>query len=671
GNLDRRASFRFKNPVELPTGGRWKVVLQFRLGSSHILGRFRLALGPPGAGKVNDTDIPQIWSRLIDDWKKTHAANEKANAVFKPLTDFSKPRLPKGWVMDGKGLEHGFVRHGTPRISLTNNAVIAEFLPAGFHTHALTPKLPGALRLPDPKTFAHRNISIRFAGGDWTSHRIIPQNAFLAEGPKYFDGNAAPTWLRVTGGIYRHGVTRFFNEFTTANLNANFPGRTGIARYGKTRVGDKNEDRNKPSWFSITGVIGHTPAGSPKPSLNEFTNLYLAAEPTNVDEAWQTLSTWLKTSVDLWTRDETAALDVPILNWLHANKLLPETSPRLRKLADRYRLVEQRVKWPRYINTMDERQLAPVHYRLNIRGDVYQEGAPIRPNFLEVFQGQHRVLESKGSGRIELAKHLSNDPLVARVFVNRVWNWVFGTGIVPTPSDFGKLGGRPSHPELLDWLTLEFMKNDWSTKQLIRRLVLSQTFRQSGQSSPTAKELDPRNRLLHHYPTRRLEAEAIRDSLLAVSGRLDLKLYGRPINPYRRAEDSKKRLFSGPLDGHGRRSLYQEMSIMKPPEFLVAFNLPDLKLPTGKRDVTNVPAQALTMLNDPFVNAMAKHWADQLKKEKDIDPRIRTGDMIRAALGRHPTDPELNRWTPTSDTQQSWQSLAHALFNTKEFIYYR
>ena len=105
---------------------------------------------------------------------------------------------------------------------------------------------------------------------------------------------------------------------------------------------------------------------------------------------------------------------------------------------------------------------------------------------------------------------------------------------------------------------------------------------------------------------------AIRDSLLAVSGQLDPQLYGRPILPMRPVEDGAKRLFTGPLDGNGRRSIYLQMSIMDPPKFLTGFNLPDLKLPTGKRDVTNVPTQALILLNDPFVNAMAKAWAEKL-----------------------------------------------------------
>ncbi|MFM8398496.1 MAG: DUF1553 domain-containing protein, partial [Pirellula sp.] len=173
--------------------------------------------------------------------------------------------------------------------------------------------------------------------------------------------------------------------------------------------------------------------------------------------------------------------------------------------------------------------------------------------------------------------------MTSRVYVNRIWQWVFGSGIVASPDDFGRLGDKPSHPELLDWLSKDFMQQGWSTKKLIRQLVLSQTFRQSGAVRSESLERDPSNRLRHHYPTRRLEAEQIRDSILAVSGRLDRKLYGRPILPPRSVEDGAKRLFSGPIDGYGRRSIYLMMSIMDPPKFLTAFDLPDLKLPSGVR----------------------------------------------------------------------------------------
>jgi hypothetical protein len=239
---------------------------------------------------------------------------------------------------------------------------------------------------------------------------------------------------------------------------------------------------------------------------------------------------------------------------------------------------------------------------------------------------------------------------------------------------------------LLDHLAGEFAGRDWSLKRLVRRIVTSETWRQSGQTSAAALAADPANRILHHYPLLRLEAEAIRDAMLAASGRLDRTLYGPPIDPNRQNEDPQKRLFSGPLDGLGRRSLYTKITIMEPPKFLALFNQPPPKIPVGARDVTSTPAQALTLLNDPLVSQQAEVWATQLVRENHASPQARIEAMFAIALGRMPTADETSRWTnAAADLAQLhnvapeslltsvpvWKDVAHALFNTKEFIYIR
>ena len=292
------------------------------------------------------------------------------------------------------------------------------------------------------------------------------------------------------------------------------------------------------------------------------------------------------------------------------------------------------------------------------------------------------------SGRLELAAQIASphNPLTARVYVNRVWQWMFGTGIVRTPNDFGQLGDQPAHPELLDWLTTRFIDEDWSTKRLVREILLSEPWRQAASADPQAPTVDPENRLLHHFPRRRLQAEEIRDAMLAVSHTIEPRLYGPPVNPYRVNEDPQKRLFSGPLDGNGRRSLYIKSTIMEPPRFLALFNQPDPKIPTGRRDVTNTPAQSLALLNDPFVIELSARWAAKLVQQPSPTPEERVAIMFRAALGRDPTPDESQRWAravedlatlhnlDNSDIMGSqilWQDIAHALFNTKEFLYLR
>ena len=288
---------------------------------------------------------------------------------------------------------------------------------------------------------------------------------------------------------------------------------------------------------------------------------------------------------------------------------------------------------------------------------------------------------------MELAQNIASDqnPLTARVFVNRVWLHLFGEGLVRTPDDFGHLGQTPSHPELLDYLAARFMAEGWSLKKLVALLVNSATWRQSGTTTAAAMEIDPENRLWHHMPLRRLEAEAIRDSILAVSGRLDSTLYGPPIDPFRSATDAAKRLFCGPLDGDGRRSIYLKMTLMEPPRMLAVFNQPIPKLTTGRRDVTNVPNQSLALLNDPFVIEMARQWSERALHDGADRARRACGPNVRhrawpgrpSRRKRHasctwPSNRRRLRGVNASalmDCQPVWQDVAHAIFNLKEFIY--
>ena len=629
----------------------------------------------------HEKNVAAAWIELKKEWQTAREQRRKTNAAFKPLADFSDPSLPKGWVSEGDGMTHGYVADATPLIALEGDAIISRLLPRGYHTHALSSKLPGALRMPPEHVVPGKFVSVQIAGGEFGGYLVIDDHAFQNEPVSYLS-NAEPQWKSFADAELKNGVQQVTVEFATSSLNPNFPGRTGLA-------GLKNSDfgYDKRSWLGITGIVSHDAGGTPQNELDAFTELYEFDAPKTGEEAWMRTADWFSAAVKRWCNGRTQAGDRAVLDWLFVKNLLPNKAAagsRLAALVNEYRDVESRIAFPRTVNSMDERETAKAAYPLNVRGNVDAPGQPVQPDFLRMFAGRNEVAHSKGSGRLELAEALlhSEHPLTSRVYVNRVWQWIFGTGLVATPDDFGRLGAKPSHPDLLDWLAREFVREGWSAKKLIRRLVLSETFRQSGTVGAAARELDPANRLLHHYPTRRLEAEAIRDSLLAVSGRLDSQIYGHPILPPRSVVDASKRLFSGPLDGDGRRSVYLQMSIMAPPQFLVGFNLPDLKLPTGKRDVTNVPTQALTLLNDPFVNAMAKQWAKRLvsASHSSADERIRI--MFVTAFGREPDSGELQRWAAAlrdfaapgvgdvMKNEAAWTQLAHAFFNTKEFIYY-
>ena len=703
GNVDRTASFTFAKPVDLPHGGQWTVTLEHRYGSQHTLGRFRITAGAESPlnpseseGLASDEATTAAWQQLVNQWRTTSEQRRESNARFKPLTDFSQPNLPPGFVIDGDGMRTGYAAGGEPLIALEGDVAVERLLPRGFHTHALSSKLPGALRLPRQDDLPGPHVSLALAGDQWSGYLRVSDNGFQTENVTFLS-RPRPAWTTLGDISPANGIQRVAYEVATSDLNPNFPPRTGVARAGGKTLPPQDEGFDKRSWFSVTGIVSHEQAGQPLDDLQRFASLFGEPVPTSSEDAWRRVGGWLTGSVGNYRDGQVSDDDVQLVNWLLARGLLPNRladDAELAALVKQYRDVEASLPFPRTCNSMDERGVAPMNYALNIRGDINRRGDPVprglpqfasTTDFQSVAAGNRRTSSPSyaPSGRLELANFLT-DPhsgLAARVYVNRVWQWVFGDGLVRTPNDFGHLGEQPSHPELLDHLTREFIADGWSTKRLIRRLVLSRTFRQSGRVSADAGELDPANRWLHHYPIRRLEAEAIRDALLVVSGRLDRTLYGRPINPRRQVEDAAKRLFSGPLDGNGRRSIYLEVSIMDRSKFLQSFNAPDPKLPTGRRDETNVPAQALVMLNDPFVLAMADHWSTRLvaNGSSSIEERIRS--MFAQAFGRPPEAEELVRWTTLIKSlsagdnvladRETWKHAAHTMFNLQEFTHYR
>ncbi len=318
----------------------------------------------------------------------------------------------------------------------------------------------------------------------------------------------------------------------------------------------------------------------------------------------------------------------------------------------------------------------PVH----LRGSYRTPGSVVPRRFLEVCDHAEPLGSAPGSGRLQLAQRMTapSDPLLARVMVNRLWQHHFGEGIVRTPDDFGVMGERPTHPELLDYLASEFVRQGWSLKKMHRLMLLSRTYRMSSQSRPQVETLDPQNRLLHRMPVRRLEAECIRDAVLASSGRLDPQLYGPPVMPYLNAfTPGRGAPASGPLDGGGRRSLY--LSVRRNfliPMFL-AFDYPVPVTTQGRRTVSNVPSQALTLLNNPFVVEQAQVWAKHLM-ETPGTPEQRIECLYQTAFGRSPRpaerDASLSFVTAQGQSGNAndpavWADLCHVLFNVKEFIF--
>jgi hypothetical protein len=310
-----------------------------------------------------------------------------------------------------------------------------------------------------------------------------------------------------------------------------------------------------------------------------------------------------------------------------------------------------------------------------IRGSSKAPGQVVPRRFLEALAGP-KGIESKGGGRLELARQMTDpklNPFISRVIVNRVWHHLFGRGIVASTDNFGVMGDRPTHPELLDYLADRFVREGWSMKKLIREMVLSRTYQMSSHPDAKADAADPENLLLHRMRLRRLEGEAIRDAMLCVSGRLNSKMYGPSVpvhlTPFL---DGRGKPASGPLDSDGRRSLYIAVRRNFLSPMMLAFDAPSPFSTVGRRTVSNVPAQSLILLNDPFVHQMAEAWGKQLAASS-VSSKEKMSQMYLQAFARPPTADELGDCLLFLDQKngdvKAWSDLAHVMFNVKEFIF--
>ncbi len=325
--------------------------------------------------------------------------------------------------------------------------------------------------------------------------------------------------------------------------------------------------------------------------------------------------------------------------------------------------------------------------KIFIRGNHKTLGAVAPRHFLSAISDR-ALNPEEGSGRLQLAQKMTapNNPLTTRVAVNRIWHHLFGRGIVGSVDNFGVLGELPTHPELLDYLAKEFAADGQSMKRMIRRLVLTRTYRMSSKPSIDGDAVDPENLLLYHARIRRLQGEAIRDSLLSVAGNLDLKMYGPSVPVHLTSFMSGRgRPRSGPVDGAGRRSVYISVRRNFLSPMMLAFDTPIPFNAIGARNKSNVPAQALILLNDPFVIGQAKIWAEKLIQQGK-DRKTRINDMYLTAVGRRPTVTESQNALEFIDLQakslgvgvgdvdnnlEVWRDLCHVVINLKEFIYIR
>lgn len=558
---------------------------------------------------------------------------------------------------------------------------VLQWLPAGVaHSGRASGRLRGVLRSP---TFAIEHPRIAYRAGGRGLIRLVVDSHRVIFGPLH-------------GGL---------------NLKIDSPDRLqwhvqDVSEYlghrGHIELVDESD-----SYLAVDEVRfcdGDAPRDRPNPrviALLEQSHLHSAEA---LADAYRRLLQSVATAdPDHYTEDEAAG---ELANWMLAHpallsgaRLAGTLPAELAALLDRHRQLEGELRQQRRALALADGTAEDV--AVHVRGNHKQLGQIVPRRFLEALGGVEQPIASAGSGRLELARQMvaPANPLLPRVIVNRLWLYHFGAGLVGSPDDFGLMGQAPTHPELLDFLAAELIRQRWSLKALHRQMALSATYRMSSRPSAEAARIDPSNRLWQHMPVRRLEAEAIRDSVLAVSGRLDRGLFGPSVPVYLTEFMSGRGRpqASGPLDGSSRRSIYQAVrrNFMNP--LLTAFDFPQPSTTIGKRNVSNVPAQGLALMNDPFVIEQAAHWsAALLASSDDTDARIER--MYLTAFARPPSAGELaaarefvtaqearyaeasaasdsatsaapDDGQATASERQAWSDLCHALFSAKEFLF--
>ncbi|MBI1356567.1 MAG: DUF1553 domain-containing protein [Acidobacteria bacterium] len=612
--------------------------------------------------------------------RRAHNADD-----FQSFGDF-RTAEPEGWSLSGSGLLDGPSPSGDFAVQPEGEAALRAIYPAGRYSHILSARLNGAIRSPWLPRQA-KKLSLLAMGGNLGARRTVIDNCAIGEDYKFVE-SSRPQWITLDVQDKWNDLPVFV-ELVTRWDNPRIPDRPGRIKDPELALIDSPE-----SYFGIVRAVFHDGDQPPQPELEHWAPLLDGPAPTNRDDLQGWYQDIAAQAIERWSRGDATDEDVVWLSWFLGEGLLSnraDATPALAELIGRYRNLEQELPEPRVVEGLEDAG-AGQDFPVLIAGAADSPGKPAPRRFLSRLFGEGPLTQN-GSGRRELAELIAaeDNPLTARVMVNRVWHHLFGRGIVATVDDFGSLGERPSHPELLDYLARRFTDDGWSVKRLIRFLVTSRAFRQSGETTEGALTRDPQNALLHHYAMRRLSAEEVRDSLLSVAGELRADLYGPSVDPYRKRPKDYRRLFSGPLLGDGRRSLYLKVTRMEGSGFLETFDFPMPSTTRGARDSTTVPAQSLTLLNDPFVAEVAASCSRRVLSDAGGSLPERIDALFEAILAREPTADERRRFTVLADRLQTleaqdgeaqngegqvgeaavFRDLAHVLLTTKEFLYVR
>ena len=579
---------------------------------------------------------PTYRERMLERIDGAHRFNAENFEVVQDLSQRDE-------IFSRSGPDVGRVLAGDFRVNPKGERVIDGILPAGVGSGGLTGMHGGAVGTRD-LVFPDGGVSVRYSAVGGTMLRLVPSDYPLtlnAGAPRITTSKKEQGWLRMDTA-YRAGVKGHV-ELATPD-------------YQMRRGDGKGAGTDVPA-FVLERVLKGNGKDVPREELPALEAVLRACSSPDADLFLSSFRDRLSVAIRRWVKDEADAADAALLDMMVRSQAFPSVLsdlPGMESAVAAYRGVVAGLPAPRIVPGLSEAVGTDAPFLP--RGDHKKPGETVPRGYLEVLDPA--PIRAEGSGRIELAQRMtdSRNPLTPRVMANRVWAWVFGDGLIPTPDNLGKMGVKPDDMVLVDLVASRLQRGGWSLKTMLMEMVLTEAFRRGGKADEVARRTDPSNRMLTHAPVRRLEAECIRDAMLKVAGLLEEKEQGPPVVGETR-----------------RRSLYLLQKRNSLPAFLTTFDAPKPFTTVGRRDVTTVPSQSLTLLNDPTVIRWAGMWAQRVMDAvPDTDGRLEM--MFREALGRRPLDGE--RQSARSLLRDGagvpeWTAVAHAIFNLKEFIYLR
>lgn len=533
-----------------------------------------------------------------------------------------------------------------------------------YSSTGLGKKLRGALRSPT-FTLTKPHLLYRIAGENVTVRLIIEgyvmdeYNGLLFRGCRFNVNNPVMHWERQAADVANYVGQRAHIEIIDDG--------DGWVVLDDVRLADPQQSTVEPICRTNHRLLEDVTDGSMEQVCRAFAGKILDFGPTG-------------------DRRESDTDNHIAEAWALKHDLIPfdDSKRTLEKLRAEARQIAQDIPAPDYVLAAVDGFSEDEH--VFIRGSHKNVGDVVPRRMLTAISGENQPALTAGSGRLQLAARLldPSDPFPARVMANRIWHHLFGRGIVASTDNFGVLGQRPTHPELLDHLAIRFVEGGWSIKKLIRSLMLTRTYQMSSHVNPAYADVDPQNLWWHRMPVRRLEGEVIRDAMLTVSGELDRTLYGPPVPVFLTSfMQGRGRPKGGPLDGEGRRSIYTSVNRNFLPPMMLAFDTPIPFTTIGRRTQSNVPAQALILMNDPFVVQQAERWARRTLTEQTGSAEARIGILYEQAFARPATPDEIQEGvdflkaqaaayeaaTDWTTDERAWADLCHVLFNVKEFVF--